>query len=48
LDRLYEAVKAEKGHIDVVFANAGGGEFAPLGAISEEHFDKTFDTNVKG
>jgi NAD(P)-dependent dehydrogenase (short-subunit alcohol dehydrogenase family) len=32
----------------VVFANAGGGEFAALGAITEEHFDKTFNTNVKG
>src|ERR1700692_2866086 len=47
LDRLYEAVKA-KGRIDVVFANAGAAEFAPLGKITEEHFDKLFDTNVKG
>ncbi|MGO9403659.1 MAG: SDR family NAD(P)-dependent oxidoreductase [Terriglobales bacterium] len=48
LDRLYATVKQKAGHIDVVFANAGVGEFAPLGAISEEHFDKTFDANVKG
>lgn len=34
--------------IDVLFANAGGGEFAPLGAITEEHVQRTFDTNVKG
>src|ERR1700752_2816071 len=47
LDRLYEAVKA-KGRIDVVFANAGVAEFAPLGSIAEEHFDKLFDINVKG
>jgi NAD(P)-dependent dehydrogenase (short-subunit alcohol dehydrogenase family) len=47
LDRLYETVKA-KGKIDIVFANAGFGEFAPLGKITEEHFDKLFDTNVKG
>jgi NAD(P)-dependent dehydrogenase (short-subunit alcohol dehydrogenase family) len=47
LDRLYEAVKT-KGRIDVVFANAGVAEFAPLGRITEEHFDKLFDTNVKG
>jgi NAD(P)-dependent dehydrogenase (short-subunit alcohol dehydrogenase family) len=47
LDRLYEAVKA-KGRIDVVFANAGVAEFAPLGKITEEHFDKLFETNVKG
>ena len=48
IDRLYDAVQQKHGHIDVVFANAGGGEFAPLGAITEEHFDKTFATNVKG
>src|ERR1700685_980370 len=47
LDRLYEAVAA-KGRIDVVFANAGVAEFAPLGKITEEHFDKLFDINVKG
>jgi NAD(P)-dependent dehydrogenase (short-subunit alcohol dehydrogenase family) len=47
LDRLYEAVSS-KGRIDVVFANAGVAEFAPLGKISEEHFDKLFDINVKG
>src|SRR4051794_25552776 len=39
LDRLYETVKREKGHIDILFANAGIGEFAPLGLISEQHFD---------
>jgi NAD(P)-dependent dehydrogenase (short-subunit alcohol dehydrogenase family) len=48
LDRLYAQIKQEKGRVDVVFANAGGGEFAPLGQITEEHFDKTFNTNVKG
>jgi NAD(P)-dependent dehydrogenase (short-subunit alcohol dehydrogenase family) len=42
LDRLYVAVKQQKGHIDILFANAGTGEFSPLGAITEEHFDKTF------
>ena len=49
LDRLYATVKREKGRIDVVFANAGGGDaLVPLGAISEELFDTTFATNVKG
>jgi NAD(P)-dependent dehydrogenase (short-subunit alcohol dehydrogenase family) len=47
LDRLYEAVQ-KKGRIDIVFANAGYGEFAPLGSITEEHFDKLFNVNVKG
>lgn len=48
LDRLFATIQQEKGHLDVVFANAGGGAIAPLGSITEEHFDKTFDTNVKG
>jgi NAD(P)-dependent dehydrogenase (short-subunit alcohol dehydrogenase family) len=48
LDALFGYVKAEHGRIDVLVANAGGGEFAALGEITEEHFDKTFDTNVKG
>ena len=48
LDRLNAVVKEQKGRVDVLFANAGGGEFAPLGAITEEHFDKTFNNNVKG
>jgi NAD(P)-dependent dehydrogenase (short-subunit alcohol dehydrogenase family) len=48
LDRLYATVKEQKGHIDILFANAGVGEFAPLGEISEAHFDKTFGINVKG
>ncbi len=48
LDQLYAAVKQQKGRIDVLFANAGGAEFAPLGAITEEHFDKMFGVNVKG
>ncbi|AGP36353.1 glucose 1-dehydrogenase [Sorangium cellulosum] len=48
LDRLFEVVKQRGAPIDVLFANAGGGELAPLGAITEEHFDKTFAINVKG
>jgi NAD(P)-dependent dehydrogenase (short-subunit alcohol dehydrogenase family) len=48
LDRLYSIVKQQKGHIDILFANAGLGEFARLGQISEEHFDRTFGVNVKG
>lgn len=48
IDRLYDAVQQNHAQIDVVFANAGGGELAPLGAITEEHYAKTFDSNVKG
>jgi NAD(P)-dependent dehydrogenase (short-subunit alcohol dehydrogenase family) len=48
LDRLYITVKEQKDHIDILFANAGVGELAPLGEITEAHFDKTFRINVKG
>jgi NAD(P)-dependent dehydrogenase (short-subunit alcohol dehydrogenase family) len=48
LDRLYATVKEQKGRIDILFANAGVGELAPLGTITEAHFDKIFSVNVKG
>lgn len=48
LDRMFETIQKEKGRLDVLFANAGGGGLAPLGQITEEHFDKTFNTNVRG
>jgi NAD(P)-dependent dehydrogenase (short-subunit alcohol dehydrogenase family) len=48
LDRLYETVQTEKGRIDVLFASAGTGEFAPIGAITEEQYDRTFGLNVRG
>ncbi|WP_158821221.1 SDR family oxidoreductase [Granulicella sp. S156] len=48
LDRLYAEIKQKKGKLDVLFVNAGGGEFAPLGQITEEHYDQTFAKNVKG
>jgi NAD(P)-dependent dehydrogenase (short-subunit alcohol dehydrogenase family) len=48
LDRLFETVKVGKGHIDVLFANAGTGQIAAIGEITPEHFDKTFNINVRG
>jgi NAD(P)-dependent dehydrogenase (short-subunit alcohol dehydrogenase family) len=48
LDRLYATVKAERGTLDIVFANAGAGSQARLGEISARHIDEHFDTNVKG
>jgi NAD(P)-dependent dehydrogenase (short-subunit alcohol dehydrogenase family) len=48
LDRLYEVVRGAGGTIDILFANAGGGEFAALQDVTEEHFDRTFASNVKG
>ena len=48
LDRLYADVKRQKGHVNILFANAGLGEFAPLEAITESHFDKAFSVSVKG
>ncbi|GGO01009.1 SDR family NAD(P)-dependent oxidoreductase [Saccharibacillus kuerlensis] len=48
LDKLFDTVKREKGHLDILFANAGLGSILPLGQITEEQYDKTFDVNVKG
>lgn len=48
LDRLFDQIKREKGRLDIVFANAGTAKYARLGEITEELYDSTFDTNVKG
>lgn len=48
LDRLFEMIKEQKGRLDILFANAGGGAFLPLDQVTEEHFDKYFGINVKG
>ena len=48
LDRIYATVKAQGGHIDVLAANAGFYESGRFGEITEEHFDKTFNINVRG
>lgn len=48
LDRLYDVVKREKGHIDVLYASAGVGSWVPIEAVTEQHFDGTFDVNVRG
>ncbi|MBP0946414.1 SDR family oxidoreductase [Pseudomonas alliivorans] len=48
LDALYQQIGEEKGRIDVLFANAGGGSMLPLGDITEAHYYDTFDRNVKG
>lgn len=48
LDRLYDRIRNEAGRIDVLFVNAGGGSFAPIGEITEEQFNDTFNRNVKG
>src|SRR5258707_14281427 len=48
LDRLFAQIKREKGKLDIVFANAGVATNAPLGTITEEHFDSHFNINVKG
>jgi NAD(P)-dependent dehydrogenase (short-subunit alcohol dehydrogenase family) len=48
LDRLIKTIAVEAGHLDVLFANAGGGDFVPVQEVTEEHYSKTFDANVKG
>ena len=48
IERFFKIVRAEHGRVDVLIANAGSGQIVPLGKITEEHFDRAFDTNVKG
>jgi NAD(P)-dependent dehydrogenase (short-subunit alcohol dehydrogenase family) len=48
LDRLFATIKNKFGHLDVLFANAGLGQVAPLGQVTEEQFDREFAINVKG
>ena len=48
LDRLYDLIRQKAGRLDVVFANAGFAEFAPIGQVTEAHYDKLFNVNVKG
>lgn len=48
LDRVYKSIKDGHGKLDVIFANAGSYDFVPLGEVTEEHFDKLFDLNVRG
>ncbi|CAN5453362.1 SDR family oxidoreductase [soil metagenome] len=48
LDDLFDTIKQQKGRLDIIFANAGGGAFAPIGSITEEQYASTFDRNVKG
>ncbi|HEX8590003.1 SDR family NAD(P)-dependent oxidoreductase [Pseudomonas sp.] len=48
LDRIYAQIKSQAGHLDILFANAGGGDMMPLDAITEEHFDRIFGINVRG
>ena len=49
LDHLFKVVKKEKGQIDILYASAGHGEFGfPIGSMTEEHFDNTFNLNTKG
>ena len=48
LDRLFETVKAERGGLDILLANAGTGALVPLSEITPDHYDQTFDVNVKG
>ncbi|WP_366248784.1 SDR family oxidoreductase [Terribacillus aidingensis] len=48
LDKLFDKVKQEKGHLDILFANAGIGSILPLSQITEEQYNTTFGVNVKG
>jgi len=48
LDTVYARIASQAGRLDILFANAGGGDMMPLGAITEEHVDRIFGTNVRG
>src|SRR6266446_1649794 len=48
LDRLFGQIKRAKGRLDILFANAGIAQYAPLGEISEDFYDSIFNINVKG
>ena len=48
LDRVYAIIKSDAGKLDILFVNAGVGSFAPLEAVTEQHFDSIFEVNVKG
>src|SRR5215467_6818845 len=48
LDSLYSKIKADFGHLDVVFANAGYSEFGPFEVVEEETFDNLVAVNLKG
>lgn len=48
IDRIYQTVREKAGRIDVLVVNAGFYEVGTFGEITEEHFDKTFNTNVRG
>ncbi|TFW07763.1 SDR family oxidoreductase [Oxalobacteraceae bacterium OM1] len=48
LDRVYAQIKQQVGHLDILFANAGGGDMMPLAAVTEEHVDRILSSNVKG
>src|SRR5690242_17022769 len=48
VEKMYDSIKKEKGRLDILFANAGIAEKASLGKITEEHYDRLFDVNVKG
>lgn len=48
LDTVYAQIARQAGRLDILFANAGGGDMLPLGAITEDHYDRIFATNVRG
>ncbi|MPT46611.1 MAG: SDR family oxidoreductase [Klebsiella sp.] len=45
---LFDTTQREYGRLDVLFANAGGGDMLPLSAITEAHVERIFATNVRG
>jgi NAD(P)-dependent dehydrogenase (short-subunit alcohol dehydrogenase family) len=48
IDKLFAAVRARFGRVDVLFVNAGIGKFVPFEAVTEEFYDAVLDINLKG
>ena len=47
LDKLHDHIAKKYGRVDIVFANAGIGDFVPFGQVTEQQFDQVFDINAK-
>ncbi len=47
-ERLFGRVAVDNRRIDVLFANAGVGDFGPMGKITDEHFEHIVSVNLKG
>ncbi len=45
---MFFQIQEQFGRVDVLFANAGIAPLLPIEAVTEEHFDRLFNTNARG